>query len=99
MAYFDLEKVRGIVKKSTGLNIMYAYDDLVFPEHAAFIIQYDKTDENHLHCYFHKDCIPHEQDKILTDLTQSCFNMMTTIQNSGMFEMAQKGGEVEIRFL
>ncbi|MFC0878077.1 hypothetical protein ACE01N_15880 [Saccharicrinis sp. FJH2] len=99
MAYYDLEKVRGIVKESTGLNIMYAYDDLVFPEHAAFIIQYDKEDENHLHCYFHMDCIPEEKDKIFSDLTQSCFKTMTTIQNSGIFEMAQKGGEVEIKFI
>ena len=99
MGYYNLEKVRGIVKESTALDIMYAYEDLIFPEHAAFILQFDGKDENHYHCFFHKDCINVEAEKIFAELTRSCYKAQTTIQKSGSFELTQKGGEVEINFL
>ena len=37
MIFRDLEKVRVIIKEATDLDVAYAYDDLVFPEHAAGI--------------------------------------------------------------
>ena len=33
MQYRDLEKVRTIIQEATGLEVAYAYDDLVFPDH------------------------------------------------------------------
>jgi len=46
MKFRNLEAVRYIIKEATGLEITYAYEDLVFPEHMAFLIQFnDKSDK------------------------------------------------------
>jgi hypothetical protein len=33
IVFFELEKVRFIIKDGSGLDIAYAYEDLVFSEH------------------------------------------------------------------
>ena len=48
MKYRDLETVRQIIKEATDLEVMYAYDDLVFPDHGVFMIQYDDKMVNKL---------------------------------------------------
>ncbi len=63
MIYRDLEKVRTIIDEATGLEVSYAYDDLVFPDHTAFIIQFDDTKASHFFGYFHKDCNPADQKR------------------------------------
>lgn len=98
VSYNDLEAVRAFVKDATALDIMYAYEDLVFPEHGAFIIQYDKTDLNHFLCWFHKDSVENEREKIFKDLTESCYKKLFTISQNGLFNMEQKGKAVEIKF-
>ena len=98
MKFRDLEKVRVIVKDATGLDISYAYDDLVFPDHTAFIIQFDDTDENNFFCYFHEDCIAGERKRIIKKLTEECSGKGCTIYHKGSFYLKQKGEEVGISF-
>lgn len=96
-----LEKLRVIIKDAVGLDITYAYDDLVFPECTAFLFQFDDTDENNFFCYFHKDCIPEEKEKISKKLLDVCKAERCTIVFKGNFELEQKkdAEEIEIRFL
>jgi cysteinyl-tRNA synthetase len=96
-----LEKLRVIIKNAAGLDISYAYDDLVFPEHTAFIFQFDDADENNFFCYFHKDCILEEKQKISKQLLDVCKAEGCTVAFKGDFELAQKKEteEIEIRFL
>ena len=95
-----LEKLRYILKEAVGQDISYAYDDLVFPEHTAFLLQFDDSNENNFFCYFHKDCIPEEKRQISQKLAKVCTDEKCTMTFKGNFELTQKEGEqVEIRFL
>ena len=98
MKFRELEKVRVIIKEATDLEIAYAYDDLVFPDHTAFLIKFDDTDLNNLFCYFHEDCLPKEMDNIFKKLENSCLKNNFKIVNAGNFVMNQKGEEIEIHF-
>lgn len=98
MKFRNLEAARYIIKEATGLDISYAYDDLVFPEHTAFIIQFDDTDDKKLFCYFRTDCPPNEKTKIFSELDRCAVADKFTIDNKGTFELVQKNEEVEIHF-
>ena len=98
MIFRDLEKVRVIIKEATDLDIAYAYDDLVFPEHAAFLIQFDDYTENKYFCYFHEDCLRDATGEILANLTKSFKKHGGTLVSKGSFGLKQKGEEIEIKF-
>jgi hypothetical protein len=99
MKFRDLEKVRVIIKDSTGLDVAYAYDDLVFPEHAAFLIKFDDENANRFFCYFHEDCIIEEQKNIFECLKSISAEKQCTMILKGIFNLKQKGEEIEIHFL
>jgi hypothetical protein len=94
----DLEKVRVVIKEATDLDIAYAYDDLVFPEHAAFLIEYGAESDHHFYCYFHLDCLPDSKTEILTQLTQSFKKRGCSLLPKGHFTLNQKGEQIEICF-
>ena len=99
MIFRDLEKAKTIIAEATGLDITYAYDDLVFPEHVAFIVQFDDSKADSYFCYFHTDCIPEEKVKIKENLLQACKNNRSTMKFKGSYTLEQKGEEFEIKFL
>ena len=99
MQYRNLEKVRTIIADATGLDIAYAYDDLVFPDHTAFIIQYDNEDAQNLFYYHHKDCTPADEAQIFTNFCMVCKKHQYTIQRKGAFNLSQNGEEVDIHFI
>ncbi len=99
MIFRDLEKVRVIVKEATDLDIAYAYDDLVFPEHAAFLIQFDAESDTRFNCFFHQDCFPDAAADILENLKLSFKKQECTLVSKGSFTLNQKGQEIEIKFI
>lgn len=99
MIYRDLEKVRTIIDDATGLEVSYAYDDLVFPDHTAFIIQFDDSKTNHFFGYFHKDCNPADQRDLEDKLTAASSKQKCQLSFKGRFDLEQKGEEVDIHFL
>ncbi len=98
MSYRNLEAVRSIIKEATGLDVTYAYDDLVFPEHAAFMIRFDDKNHNNFFCYFHSDCNPKDKYDIYNRLEESSSLNKFTIEDKGKFLFKQKGEEIEIRY-
>ncbi len=94
----NLDAVRFIVQEATGLEITYAYEDLVFPEHLAFLIQFDEKNPNNFFCYFHSDCNPDEKEKIYKEMSAVTLRNRMTLEYRGLFNFEQKGAEVEIRF-
>jgi len=99
MIYRDLEKVRTIIDEATGLEVSYAYDDLVFPDHTAFIVQFDDTQATNFFCYFHIDCNLEDQKELEKKLTASCLNQKCTIIFKGGFKLEQQGESVNIHFI
>ncbi len=90
--FYDLDKVRFIIKEATELDVAYAYEDLVFSEHAIFIIQFDKK-PNSLICWFNEECIETERFSLYKALTSHCIINGMKIIYKGKFAMTQKEGE------
>lgn len=99
MNYRDLEAVRQIVSDATGLEITYAYDDLVFPDNGVFIVQFDDKNNNNLFCYFQKECNPGDRDNIFTNLANECAKKNCSIEDKGAFTLEQQDENIQIKFL
>jgi hypothetical protein len=98
--FFNLEKVRFIIKDGSGLDIAYAYEDLVFSEHGIFIFQFDATSDNTFFCWFNKDCLENDRISILNSLIKSAILNKTEIIYKGKFEMIQKEDEqISVNFI
>lgn len=52
-----------------GHDISYAYDDLIFFEHSAFILQFDQHDPKLLNLFFNQGC-PQEYKENLFDVVK-----------------------------
>lgn len=98
--FFNLEKVRFLIKDGCGLDIAYAYEDLVFSEHGIFIFQFDPTNTSTFYCWFNKDCIENDRISILSSLIKSAILNKTKIIYKGRFEMIQKEDEqISLNFI
>lgn len=83
MNYRDLEAVRQILLDATGLEVAYAYDDLVFPEETVFIIKYDDKNVNNLFCYFHQDFELEARGNVMDVLMEKAGERKVTITYAG----------------
>ncbi|MDR3630709.1 MAG: hypothetical protein P4L42_10265 [Desulfocapsaceae bacterium] len=66
-------KPLGIIKEmldGIGFEVTYAYDDLIFIAHNAFLLQMGSTGEE-VGLYFHTDSSPDKRDDI-TNLLKEC---------------------------
>jgi hypothetical protein len=66
-------KPLGIIKEmldGIGIEITYAYDDLIFVEHNAFLLQMGKSGED-VRLYFNTDSSMEKRDDI-TNLLKEC---------------------------
>jgi len=98
--FFNLEKIRFIIKDGSGLDIAYAYEDLVFSEHGIFIIRFDANNANTFYCWFNKDCMDSNRTSILDSLMKSAVLNKAEIIYKGTFEMIQKEDEqIAINFM
>jgi len=98
--FYNLEKVRFIIKDGSGLDIAYAYEDLVFSEHGIFIFQFDKNTTSTFFCWFNKDCIEKDRIILLNSLIKSAVLNKTEIIYKGKFEMIQKEDEeISVNFI
>ena len=99
--FYDLEKVRFIIKDACGIDIGYAYDDLVFAEHGLFMIKFlDKT-STQLACWFNSEMPELQEIKMYDSLTKTASLNNATITYKGRFMMKQKSGsdEIDIEFV
>jgi len=98
--FYNLEKVRFLIKDGSGLDIAYAYEDLVFSEHGIFIFQFDTNTTDTYFCWFNKDCIENDRISILNSLIKSAILNRTKIIYKGKFEMIQKEDEqISLNFI
>ncbi|WP_346861492.1 hypothetical protein [uncultured Draconibacterium sp.] len=98
MNYRDLEAVRQIVNNATGLEITYAYDDLVFPDNGVFIIQFDDSSTDNLFCYFQEECNPVDRENIFASLSNEASQKKATLELKGGYTLEQQGENIQIKF-
>lgn len=94
--FFELEKTRRIIEKATQLEITWAYEDIVFVEHSAFLIRFDE-DTTRLHCYFNTDCSETESKVIFKCLEIAAKDEHMHIDNTGRFNFLPVKDNDEIR--
>lgn len=85
--FFNLEKIRFIIKDATNLDIDYAFEDLIFSENSVFIIQYDKKNEDKCFCWFNNECNIDDRHLLFKSLTTSSNLNNMKIIYKGTFEM------------
>lgn len=92
--------VRDIVQ-ATGLDISYAYDDLVFSDHSVFILRFDDEKPKRLHLHFNSECEPSESTVFTQKLTDAGKSSGFDILKGSKFSLNQIDGkeELEITFL
>jgi len=98
---YELEKVRFIIKDACGLDVAYAYDDLVFAEHGLFIIQFLNKQSTQLACWFNAEVYENEEIKMFDSLAKTATLNNASITYKGRFCMKQKVGtdEIDIEFV
>ena len=95
MNYRDLEAVRQIILSATGLEVAYAYDDMVFPEETVFIIKYDDADMNHLFCCFHQDLELQARGNIMDVLIEKAKAQKVNITYGGDYYLQENASNKE----
>lgn len=94
---YELEKVRFIMKDACGIDISYAYDDLVFSEHGLFLIQFLDKVGTRFACWFNNEIYENEEIKMFDSLVKTASLNDAVITYNGRFQMKQKAGSKEIK--
>ena len=99
--YRELTKIKELIEE-LGFTISYPYDDLLFVDSNAFLIQFDDTNLNSFFLHFN-DCLSQEVQTELKDrITSSSTEKGLKINQKGQFQLKQKEGgdnEVELKFI
>ncbi|MDW7694860.1 hypothetical protein R9C00_08905 [Flammeovirgaceae bacterium SG7u.111] len=99
MKFRPIEKVRTIIQDATGLDIMYAYDDLVFAEYGTYLFQFDDKKDDNLICFlneeFDKQKYPEQLEKLEDTSKQHGYSLLF----KGKFSMTQENEEIKIKFI
>lgn len=98
---YELEKVRFIIKDACGLDIAYAYDNLVFAEHGLLLIQFVDKAGCKLDCWFNHEILETEEINIFDSLVKTASLNNAVITYKGRFSMKQKSDsdEIDIEFV
>ena len=101
MNVFPLKPL-GFIKEGLekiGQDVSYVYDDLVFPTHTAFLIQFGK-ENNELNIYFNKETDPDEiasLKEMVKDTLAADVGFL--LEFKGTFQLEQmENEELNIRF-
>ena len=98
IAFRPLAEVKMMLEE-TGNDVSYAYDDLVFVEHTAFLIQFDDEKPENLKLYFNTDINEEEHAPIEQNLIPAAKKRKLNLLNSGYFSLKQKEDSEELQIL
>lgn len=87
----ELGKITALLA-DLGLEVTYAYDDLVFVQHSAFLLQFtDKADV--LKLFTNTECDPGEANEAAANMIPACDKGGFTVEPAGKFSLAQNEDE------
>jgi len=97
--YRPLGHIREMVN-ALGLEVTYIYEDLVYVEHNAFLLQMGERGEM-ISLYFNAESDPAERDGISGQLEKAGQARELSVNRKGTFTMSQLPDEerIEITFL
>lgn len=93
----------GIIKTlidAVGLDISYAYDDLVFIEHNAFLLQMGEDNGEDLAVWFNEDSTPADRPHILSQLQAEGAKLSLDIYEKGTYSLDNSDSckDIQIKF-
>ncbi|MDC7224739.1 MAG: hypothetical protein PQJ60_13420 [Spirochaetales bacterium] len=82
-----------------GQDVSYVYDDLIFPENTAYLIQFGK--ENYeLNIYLNKECSEETAQSLTEDLTRVFAGSIGfSLNYPGRFTLNEKEGSEEMEIV
>ncbi len=82
-----------------GLEVTYAYEDLIFISHNAFLLRMGEKGEE-VYLYFNQECEFDKRGEILKTITELGASRKLEIIDSGTYEMEPRDDEqLDIRFV
>jgi hypothetical protein len=93
----------GLVKnlvEAIGLDIAYLYDDLIFTEHNAFLLQMGAEKGEEIGVWFNEESAPADRPQLLVRLQEEGRRYGLQVQEKGSYSLADNdnGDGVDIRF-
>ena len=82
--------------ETTGIDVTYAYDDLVFAGESVLILQFDDIKRHNLHLFFNEDCIKTDADRLEHKLKAASRDFGFDILRSGNFTLQQNEGREDL---
>jgi len=85
------------VVATTGLKVTFAYEDLVFVEHNAFLIRFNDEKPEQLYLHFNQECDEAEKPKLVRMLEAKAYSLGMQIVKSTNYSMEQIEGAEEFQ--
>lgn len=94
----QLGKIGNIVGHM-GLDITYAWEDIVFIEHGVFLFQFTDL-ANDVLVHFSDECTAEEQEKVMAEITEAAKKEQMNVSYKGKFTLEQKDDEeMQLKFI
>jgi hypothetical protein len=87
------------IAESTGLEVTYAYEDLVFSEHSVFILQFDNLNASQLFLFFNCNCIASTVNDFTLKMTNKAIEIGLKLINKGTFSLSPVEGKDELEIV
>lgn len=86
--------------EAIGFQVSHSYEDLVFMEHNAFLLQMGERGED-IGVWFNVDCEPEKRDEVMDALKAQESLFSFHIQRSGTYKLVagQKDETLQIEFI
>ncbi|VGO15876.1 hypothetical protein PDESU_04464 [Pontiella desulfatans] len=75
-----------------GLEVTYAYDDLVFVQHSAFLLQFT-NDPTVLKLFTNTECIPEEANSVASSMVLEFDKSGFILEPTGKYTLSQNDDE------
>lgn len=99
--YRELTKIKELIEE-LGFVISYPFDDLLFIDSNAFLIQFDDANLNSFFLHFNDRLSQEVQTELKDKIMSASFDKGLKINTKGQFQLKQKEGsddEVELKFI
>ncbi len=90
----------GIVKEAldaAGLEITYAYDDIVFVDHSLMIISFRDDDPGRIDIYFNRDCEPQTRRELSEKVRSEAEKRELIACEKGAFRLEDDPGTEQLK--
>jgi hypothetical protein len=98
ITFRPLGEVKMILEEA-GIELSYAYDDLVFVDHTAYLFQFDDKNPANLKLFFNTEIDKEEASSIEKKLIPIAQKRKFRLTNSGYFSVKQKEDTEELEIL